>query len=130
MVDFGKDFSAIPDLSFEQKNGLANLSEAIARRLVTPRGGLFYDSSYGFDIRRYLNETWTDAIAYEFTRLVQEEILKDERIVDCEVFVDATNILATRTLQVIVEASYGSADFKLVLDVNDVTVEVLYANIV
>lgn len=128
MIDFGTDFSAIPDLSFQVKDSYANLAEALGRRLTTPQGQLFYDKNYGFDIRTYLNETWNDAIAYEFTSLVESEIRKDGRIIDCSVSVDATNILATRKLSVYVQATTTNGPFNLVVNVSDLTAEVLYGN--
>lgn len=128
MIDFGTDFSAIPDLSFAVKDGYANLAEALGRRLITPKGELFYDKNYGFDVRRYLNETWNDAIAYEFTSLLEEEVKKDGRIINCSALVDATNILATRRLSVYIEATTTSGPFSLVVNVSDLTAEVLYGN--
>lgn len=128
MIDFGKDFTAIPDLGFGVKESYANLAEAIGRRLTTPSLQLFYDRTYGFDVREYLNETWNDAIAYEFTSLVEAEIRKDGRVIDCKVSVDATNILASRQLQVYVEATTTFGPFSLVVNVSDLNAEVLYGN--
>lgn len=128
MIDFGKDFTAIPDLEFRVKESYNNLAEALGRRLITPSFGLFYDRTYGFDVRTYLNETWNDAIAYEFTSLVQNEILKDGRIIECSVSVDATNILASRRLQVYIEAITTTGPFSLVVNVSDLNAEVLYGN--
>ena len=43
--------------------GLLNLGQALAHRLETPRGGLFYDGDYGTDLRAYCNDTMTQASA-------------------------------------------------------------------
>jgi hypothetical protein len=78
---FGADFSALPELSFTTfKDGVDNLSEALARRLMTPRGGLFYDENYGFDTRSFINETMTDQQTYALERLSAIECEKDERV--------------------------------------------------
>jgi hypothetical protein len=59
--ELGVDLAALPDLdpSFPLVAGLANLGQALARRLETPRGGLFYDPNYGTDVRAWLNEGFT-----------------------------------------------------------------------
>src|SRR4051812_20722035 len=36
--------------------GLENVGNAMCRRLITPRGALFYDPEYGFDVRSFLNK--------------------------------------------------------------------------
>ena len=40
-------------------SGVAALTQALLRRLTTPRGGLFYDPNYGTDIRAWVGETTT-----------------------------------------------------------------------
>lgn len=127
--DFGTDISALPQLNFSLKTAYANLAEAIGRRLITPRGGLFYDPDYGFDLRRYLNETWTESTELEVETLLVAELRKDPRIFDAVATIDASNILATRRLSITIEAETDFGPFSLVLDVSAVTVEVLYADL-
>lgn len=127
--DFGSDISALPELNFSFKSGYVNLAEAIGRRLITPRGGLFYDPDYGFDLRRYLNETWTESTEFEVETLLVAELRKDPRILDATATIDITNILATRQVSITIEAETDFGPFSLVLNVSAVTVEVLYADL-
>ncbi|MDW8269356.1 MAG: hypothetical protein RMN24_09335 [Anaerolineae bacterium] len=127
MADFGIDMSALPDLDFGLKSGTANLAEAIARRLVTPRGGLFYDPSYGLDLRQYLNEALTDEVRYEIETLVAAECEKDERVLSAmATLIDGPP--QARSLQVAVELETADGPFRFVLSINGVTVEVLRAD--
>ena len=85
MTDFGTDLTIKPDLSFELVSGKRNLALALMRRLVTPRGGLFYDPNYGTDLRRYLNEAYgsvNDALKYEVEQVAMNEVEKDPRVLD------------------------------------------------
>lgn len=126
MADFGTDLSALPDLNFSIKSGNDNLAEAIARRLVTPRGGLFYDSSYGLDLRQYLNEALTDEVRYEIETLVAAECEKDERILSAmATLVDGSP--QTREVQIAIELETSDAYFRLIVRISDLSVEVLRA---
>lgn len=127
MADLGTDISSLPDLDFRIQSGYRNLAEAIARRLMTPRGGLFYDPTYGLDLRQYLNEAATDEVLYEIETLVAAECEKDPRILEAAVKASVTR---PRTLTLNIELLTDSGPFKLVLAVNDVRVEVLYAETV
>jgi hypothetical protein len=61
-TDYGTDISCYPDIdaSFGVVSGFT-LIEDLARRLETPRGGLFYDSNYGTDVRGWVNAAGTPA---------------------------------------------------------------------
>jgi len=127
MADFGTDLSALPDLSWTIKGGKNNLAEAIARRLITPLGGLFYDPTYGLDLRQYIGETLTDEVHYEIETLVAAECEKDERILSAV----ATIIEASPQLRSIqIELALETADepYRLILSISDVKVEVLRAD--
>jgi hypothetical protein len=60
--------------------GFRVLLEALQRRLSTPRGGLFYDPSYGFDIRAFLNSRINDENKYLLVAGVENEVLQDPRV--------------------------------------------------
>jgi hypothetical protein len=62
-TDFGTDISCYPDLdgSFGLVSGFTLIAQDLARRLETPRGGLFYDSNYGTDVRGWVNAAGTPA---------------------------------------------------------------------
>ncbi len=123
-MDLGTDLSALPDLSFSLKSGRANLVEALARRLMTPRGGLFYDLSYGFDLRAYLQEDINPQTVFELESLVAVELQKDQRVLAAEVAVSQPEHNALR-LDALIQLADGP--FRLILRATDVSVEVLYA---
>ena len=127
MVDFGTDLSALPDLSFGVKSGRANLAEALARRLMTPRGGLFYDPTYGTDLRSYLNEAITDDVIYEIETLAAAECEQDERVLAATASViEADPSVRKIRLSINLETDVGP--FRLILSIDDVAVEVLRAD--
>lgn len=106
--------------------GLANLGQALAHRLSTPRGGLFYDPGYGTDIRAYLNEAMTAAKAAQLQADVQNELLKDERVQSCTAI--ATFTAAAETLNLTINVISSPGPFILQLAVSAVTVQVLAIN--
>ncbi len=61
-------------------SGPRNVANALSRRLVTPRGGLFYDPDYGFDTRDYLGVALTRGKLAELIQGVESECLKDVRV--------------------------------------------------
>lgn len=106
--------------------GLANLGQALAHRLSTPRGGLFYDPGYGTDIRAYLNEAMTAAKAAQLQADIANECLKDERVQS----VSATAVFepSEEELEVTINVIAAPGPFVLQLSVSDVTVAVLAIN--
>jgi phage baseplate assembly protein W len=58
------------------------LLEALARRLRTPRGGLFYDPSYGFDVRQFVNSRVNDETIYALSAGVEAECEEDPRVLE------------------------------------------------
>jgi hypothetical protein len=78
----GVDVSCYPDLDplGTLVSGNTALAQAIARRLTTPRGGLFYDTNYGTDLRLYLNEGMTNEAQSRIKAAIESECAKDERV--------------------------------------------------
>lgn len=127
MADFGTDLSALPDLSWTLKSGQVNLAEAIARRLITPPGGLFYDPTYGLDLRQYIGEALTDEVRYEIETLVAAECEKDERILSAvATIIEAPPQLRSIQIELALETADGP--YRLILSISNVTVEVLRAD--
>lgn len=125
MANFGTDISVIPDLNFGLKSGLANLIEALIRRLTTPLGGLFYDPEYGLDLREFVQQSWNRATKFELEIRAVAQCEQDERVLAAEV--EATQIDLER-IQVKVRGETAEEPFTLILAVSKVSVEVLYAN--
>lgn len=84
--DYGSDFSAVEDLdpylTFLDGDNLPQaLTEAEARRFDVPRGGLFYDESYGLALSQFLLDCIDPGVAEQ---AIIGEALKDERVAKCK----------------------------------------------
>jgi phage baseplate assembly protein W len=123
---FKTDISAIPDLAFKPMTRLENLEEALLRRLITPRGGLFYDPEYGLDVREYLNTALSDADRFELETFIALECEKDERVNSA-----TTTITQPSPVSLIVEVLIETTDANvtLVMGVHQNTVKVLRASV-
>jgi phage baseplate assembly protein W len=128
MADFGKGISCVPDLGdfFVLKSGHALLGEALARRLSTPRGTLFYAPEYGRDVRIYLSETLTGDALARIAAEVEAEVERDERVTKASATVTAPTL---EQLQIALSLETGEGPFTLVLAVSAVTVEILRAGV-
>jgi uncharacterized membrane protein len=105
--------------ALEIVSGRTALMQAIARRLVTPRGGLFYDADYGYDVRQFLsgNTVGVSAIASQ----VEAEAEKDERVaqVSAKVTVSGSQILVRLAV------ADGGGPFVFTLAISNVTATIL-----
>lgn len=106
--------------------GPKNLGNAIARRLSAARGTLFYDESYGYDLRGSLNAGFTKTQIAGMQSAITAEVEKDERVQSCDTSVVYT--FATSSLQVKLIIDPGDGPFELILLVTDVTIEILNGN--
>lgn len=124
-TNFGTDLSCIDDLTdaMLETSGRILLGQAIARRLITPRGGLIDDPNYGFDVRDYLNDDIGPGDLARLQAGVNAEAVKDERVIRCTS--KATFASGVLVLDLALVDSDGP--FKLVLAVSDVTVQLLKA---
>lgn len=122
---WGTDLTAYHDLRLMVHSGLANLAEAIIRRLITPRGRLFYDPEYGFDVRSYLNEAARPDVLYEIERRVEEQCELDPRIAAATA--SATFDAQARTLRLSVDLELSDSRSPQIVPANRVTLEVLRA---
>lgn len=124
-MGFGSDFSGVDDLdpllTFLEGDAdeVTSLIQAVARRYITPRGGLFYDPSYGLDLRLFVASTYSPA---QIEALAAAEARKEERVADCSA--TATLIGEALTLQIRCTSNTG-ATFDFTLNVSKVTVTLL-----
>lgn len=82
-IDYGTDLDCPGGghgLAWGLASGPRNVANALSRRLVTPRGGLFYDPDYGFDVRSYLGVALTRGKLAELVQGAESECLKDVRV--------------------------------------------------
>lgn len=133
MADFGTDFSAIDDIdaNLSLVSGRTCLMQALLRRLLTPRGGLFYAPNYGTDIMRFVN-TSTDARVIE--QAIETELLQDERVdnVQCTVTIDEPadkSITGGKTFKIDLTLETAEGPFDLTASIDAITGKILLAEI-
>ena len=125
-TDYGVDVACSTDIDvyFTLASGVKAVSDAIARRLQTPRGGLIDDSSYGYDLRQLVNTPLTNTFEFEARTEIEAQCLLDERV-------DAVEVTITQeaeTLEVVLFLTLvQNEEFSLVLSVDQVSVTVLEA---
>lgn len=86
-MGYGKDFSAVTDLSFSMKyleteeEQELGLMESVARSLCQIAGGIWYAPNRGLDIRQFT----ADSLPQEVVKtLINNQVRLDERITECQ----------------------------------------------
>jgi phage baseplate assembly protein W len=123
----GDDLDVRTDVSrtsFSLAAGVRNIGNALARRLITPRGGLLYDPSYGTDIRAYMNAGFTPSKLAQLASEIEAEVLKDSRVATAVVAVQTTG--SSMTISVRVDLSQGP--FELIFRSDGLTLDLLTVN--
>lgn len=125
-TDYGLDISMSPaatdmDAMLGFVSGRRCLSEALARRLQTPRGRLIDDPDYGYDLTGELGDDLGTGDLARIASLAAQECAKDERVISAQ----GNATLTAGTLTVAIQVQDGAGPFTLVLAVSDVTVALL-----
>lgn len=130
---FGSDFAGIDDLdanwTFLQNSvttpNVETLAcaQALARRFVTPFGGLPGDNNYGDDLTNLLSSGTPPSVAEAG---IEAECRKDERVDDCtaSITVSGDQNAEEWTIQISCTSDVGDV-FELTIAVNSVTVQLL-----
>jgi phage baseplate assembly protein W len=124
LAERGDDLDVRTDLartSFSLAAGVRNIGNALARRLITPRGGLLYDPDYGTDVRAYVNAGFTASQVAKLASEIQAEVAKDPRIQGADV--DLKIAGAAMTITILAELAQGP--FEMVFRSNGLTVDLL-----
>jgi phage baseplate assembly protein W len=105
---FGGDLLCLDGLdgAMVPVDGLPMLGDALARRLMTPRGSLVFHPDYGIDLRAWLSRRLTPAALARLRSEVEDELRQDERVLE----VDATVEFQQATWSLIIHASVVTAD--------------------
>lgn len=124
-TDLGTAIDCVTDVGarFTFVSGKKALANAIARRLITPRGTLSWDADYGSDVRSFLNRGSTQQARFAIGAAVNDECLKEERVDSCSTDVEFVGATLLITIQIV--AAQGP--FTLVLSVDSLTVTILEA---
>lgn len=124
-TDYGVDVSCISDIdpAFTLVSGPTAVAQALARRLITPRGGLHYAGTYGYDLRQHLNGSLEPGDEFVIASAIEAQCAQDERVFSASATVAFESL--TETLRVSIVAQLDEGPFELVLRVSAVTVEIL-----
>lgn len=123
MTTFGTDFRGIDDIDAawsEETDETKVVQQALGRRYICPTGGLFYDGSYGYDVRDMVADIADPSFAQ---RAIDAEGKKDERVQAIQSAV--TKGEDDKTLIGINGTGVTGQPFALTLQVDDVTVTLL-----
>jgi hypothetical protein len=128
--NIGSDFYCVDDLTPSMRviSGRLELAHSVARRLITPAAGLFYDVSYGVDTRSWCGRA---NVGLATDRLVEDEAYKDERVRAAAAtveFISEAEALPDQqgdSLEIELRLVDADGPFDLTLDINEVTVEIV-----
>jgi hypothetical protein len=120
-IDYGLDILVFTDLddSMTPVGDSRVLSEAIARRFLTPRGHLAFHPDYGLDLRGYLNDSIDDDFLLTLKADMEMEANQDERVESAKATVSYDE--ATKTLTAKVELESAVGPFSFTLEVSELT---------
>lgn len=129
-IDYGSDISTFYgpaqdlDPTFAVMSGPRVLGEAVARRLQTPaNGGLFYDLTYGFDLRSLLSDNIDASKAASLAAAVESEALKDERVRSCTCTVTPNPLTSAVSIRLLITGDQGP--FTLTLQASALTLQII-----
>lgn len=108
-------------------SGRLLVAQALYRRLITPRGSLLYDLSYGLDLSEFVGEVGPELAAAALPGMIRNELMKDDRVSDVGVSITVSNEGAETTLTIEVTAVLADSgeEFSLTLGVSSVNTQLL-----
>ncbi len=121
----GVDWLGLSDLDFsgELVEGILCLAQDLVHRLSTPRGGLFYDETWGLDLRAYLEEGLTPQRIAAISSEVESEVEKDERVKSASVQASFNQHAELLVITIALQTALGP--FTLVLGIDKLNVTLL-----
>lgn len=102
--------------------GKRAVAEAVARRLLTPRGLLPWAQGEGFDVRDLLGQGFTPAALQSFSAQISTEAEADERVQSAEVTITFNE--PRQALAISVRLRTAEGPFTLVLDVSKLAADI------
>lgn len=126
MIDpkgLGVDWLGMNDLDFsgELVEGILCLAQDVVHRLSTPRGGLFYDETWGLDLRAYLEEGLTAQRLAAIPSEVSSEVEKDERVKAATVTASFNQPAELLVITIALQTALGPFTLVLAIDKLNVT---------
>lgn len=104
--------------------GTLVVAQALYRRLITPRGTLAYDLTYGLDVSGYIGATDPDRVRRTLPGMIRNELLQDDRVSSVDVTVTsftASNGLASLTVDIAATLSASGESFVLTVEASALT---------
>ena len=130
-VDYGTDISCLQDLDpyFALVSGPEAVAQALARRLLTPSGGLLTDPSYGYDLRALVLTDLSEEERLSAENEISAQAIQDERISDAVVQISLNS--STGVLTVSVQPLLVTGEiFTLVFTLTPENTELVFQNAV
>lgn len=106
------------DYALTKVTGRTALAHRLLRRLITPRGGVWYAPTYGYDLTELIGSTVPTSV---IEQRVEEQMYAEEEVSDAA----ATAVLTSSALTVDVNVVDADGPFKLVLSQSELTVTAL-----
>jgi len=124
---YGLDLFCTDDLdpTMPDVTGRSVAIQRLVRRVFTPRGSCPDCPNDGIDLRDYLNRP--TATEKEVDGAIRGEYNKDEACLSSQAVVTFSGPLPSRTMKVEISGQLSDGPFNLVLNVSQVTVELLSA---
>lgn len=117
--EYGISWNTLPDLTFEPITGWECLAQDVVWRLQTDRGTLFYDSTYGLNIRKWLHSVDSDEMRFDIETSIEAELEKDPRILEASVSV--TQVLRDQ-LDIELQLETADGPFQLIISATEYAV--------
>lgn len=127
-TDFGRDLWCRTTLiTTRYATGMDLLVNALARRITTPRGKLYFHPNYGFDVSQLIGLEITPTSVIGIKAELESEIEADPRVFDGSVTVTIAEVKhATRTdLEISATGDSELGPFDFVTTIDRVTLELI-----
>jgi hypothetical protein len=111
-------------------SGKAVVLQALYRRLITPRGSLPYDLTYGFDVSGLVGSVGFERAAAVIGGMVVNELTKDDRVINVRCLPTTATLDGGGLMLILdVEATLADLgeDFAFTAGVTETTTELLSA---
>lgn len=127
-ADFGTDWSCVMDLDpmGQMVTGRDVLSQALVRRITTPRGRLLSNPNYGYDVTGEINDDLSTQEVGQIASNMDAEFMKDERVVSSSTSATLTSDGVLTTTTTITD---GAGPFPLVLQISAVGISILQTGV-
>lgn len=127
-MSYGRDTYAVNGVRTGRLvTGTLLVAQALYRRLITPRGTLLYDTSYGLDLSELVGEVGPELAAAALPGMIRNELMKDDRVSDVGATITVVTEGAETELVIEIAAVLAESGetFSLTVGVSDVTTQLL-----